>query len=72
MIEDALDNIENFGDERGKLIFDLIALYNYTYEEAAEHLGLTKRQVRYQYGLITNKLMDHFRTRGIHGLEDLL
>lgn len=72
MIEEALDSLENFGEERNRTIFDLIALYNYTYEETADHLGISKRQVRYQYGLVVNRLMDYFRKAGIHGLEDLL
>lgn len=72
MIEEALDDIGNFGDEKGKLLFDMIAFYNYTYDETASHMGLTKRQVRYQYGLIVDRLMDHFRKKGIKGLEDLL
>lgn len=72
MIEEALENIENFGDEKGKTIFDMVALYNYTYKEVGKELGITERMVRYKYTVIVDKLMAYFRSKGIHGLEELL
>jgi RNA polymerase sigma factor (sigma-70 family) len=72
MIEEALDSLGYFGDERNRTLFDLIALYQYTYKDAGKYLGMTERQVRYKYSLIVQKLMDHFKEKGIHGLEDLL
>jgi RNA polymerase sigma factor (sigma-70 family) len=72
MIEEALENIEHFGDEQGKVLFDLVALHDYTYKEAGEMLGLTERTVRYRYGVITERIVAHFKKRGIRGLEDLL
>lgn len=72
MIEEALDSLEHFDDELGRQIFDLIAVFNYTYRETASSLGISERQVRYRYKLITDHLMEYFRKRGIHGMEDLL
>jgi RNA polymerase sigma factor (sigma-70 family) len=72
MIEEALNNKDNFGDEKGRLIFDLIALNNYSYREAGDAVALSERQTRYRYNQITNRLMEHFRRRGVKGLEELL
>jgi RNA polymerase sigma factor (sigma-70 family) len=72
MIEEALENIGNYESEKDKLIFDLISIYNFTYREVGDHLGLTERQVRYKYSLTTKNLLDFFKKRGISHLEDLL
>lgn len=72
IIEEALDNIDNFGDEKGKVIFDLVTVYRYTYKEVGAQLGITERQVRYKYTQIVSTLFDYFKSKGIKGLEDLL
>ena len=72
IIEDALENIEYFEDEKGKVLFDLIAISNYTYKETAQQLGLSERQVRYRYKIITDRIVEYFKQRGIKGVEDLL
>jgi RNA polymerase sigma factor (sigma-70 family) len=72
IIEEALENIENFGDEQGKVLFDLVALYNFTYKDAAAHLGMSERQVRYRYGLSVARILEYLKSKGIRGLEELL
>jgi RNA polymerase sigma factor (sigma-70 family) len=72
MIEEALDTLGFFGKEESRTLFDLVALHQYTYKETAEHLGMTERQVGYKYRNIVDKLMRHFKDKGVHGLEDLL
>jgi RNA polymerase sigma factor (sigma-70 family) len=72
MIEEALENIENFGDEKNRILFELIAVHGYSYREAGENLGITEHKARYWYNIVVEKLMDHFRKKGIHGLEELL
>jgi RNA polymerase sigma factor (sigma-70 family) len=72
IIADALESIDNFGEEKNRTLFSLIALYDYTYEEAGKSLGMSRRQARYRFSLVVDKLMDHFRKKGIHGLEDIL
>jgi RNA polymerase sigma factor (sigma-70 family) len=72
LIEDALEDMKNFKNEKEKILFDLIAIYNYTYRETGEYLGLTERQVRYKYGLIVKRLVQYFKKKGIKNLEDLL
>jgi len=72
LINDAIQDMNNFEDERDKILFDLVAVYKYKYKEAAELLGLSVRQVRYRYQTIKQKLMQHFRDKGISKLEDIL
>ena len=72
IIQEALEDISNFENEREKILFDLIAVDNYTYKETGEILGLTEHKVRYRYGLIVNRILDYLSKKGIKGLEDLL
>ncbi len=72
MIKDAIEDMDNFRDETDRTLFDLVAVNNFTYEEAGAQLGLNRRQVRYRYGLIVERLCDYFRKKGINSLEELL
>jgi RNA polymerase sigma factor (sigma-70 family) len=72
MIAEALSDVQNFGDEVGRVLFDLIAIHNYSYKEAGGEVGISERQARYRYKCIVDKLVDHFRIKGIKGLEELL
>ncbi len=72
MIQEALDSIENFEDETEKVLFDLIAIHNFTYKHVAAHLGLTERQVRYRYNVLVARISHYFEQKGIKSLEDLL
>ncbi|MCP4130225.1 MAG: sigma-70 family RNA polymerase sigma factor [bacterium] len=72
IIEEALEDTNNFEDEKEKILFDLIAVHNYTYKETGENLGLPERHVRYKYGLIVKRLVAYFNKRGIKSLEDIL
>jgi RNA polymerase sigma-70 factor, ECF subfamily len=72
MIQDAIEDMDTFKDETDRALFDLVAVKNFSYEEAGSQIGLSRRQVRYRYGLIVDRLVDYFRKRGINGLEDLL
>jgi RNA polymerase sigma factor (sigma-70 family) len=72
VVNEIIEDIGSFRDDIEKILFDLIAVYNYTYEEAGSHLGLSKRQVRYRYGLIVDNIFKSLSERGINSLEDLL
>ncbi len=72
LINEAIEDMNNFKDDADRVLFDLVAIQNYTYEEAGVQLGMTTRQVRYRYGLIVDRLIDYLRKKGIGGLEDLL
>jgi RNA polymerase sigma-70 factor (ECF subfamily) len=72
MIQDAIENMDNYKDDTDRALFDLVAVRNFSYDEAGAQLGLSRRQVRYRYGLIVDRLVDYFRKRGINSLGDLL
>jgi RNA polymerase sigma factor (sigma-70 family) len=72
IINDAIENKENYTDERERILFDLIAINNYTYEQAARHLGMTRRQASYRYRQVSRRIIDLLRQKGISRIEDLL
>ncbi len=72
IISDAIEEMNNFEDENDSALFDLIAINNFTYEEAGSQLGLSKRQTRYKYGKVVERLLDALNKKGIKNLEDLL
>jgi len=64
--------IEAIASEEDKLIFELIAVQNFSYEQVAKQLGLSKRQVRYKYGLIVQGITIFLQKKGVNNIEDLL
>ncbi len=71
IIEDALENFSDKNDTE-RIVFELVAIYNFTYEQAGKHLNLTYKQVRSRYGKALNNLVDYLKSKGIKNLEDLL
>jgi RNA polymerase sigma factor (sigma-70 family) len=72
IIGQALEDMNNYEDDSERIIFELIAIHNFTYKEAAVQLGITEHKLRYKYNRATERLMQYFREKGIKGLEDLL
>jgi RNA polymerase sigma-70 factor (ECF subfamily) len=72
IIKDAIGSMENFGGERDRTLFDLIAVNGFSYEEAGSQLGMSFRQVRYRYGLAVVRILEYLSKKGINNLEDLL
>ncbi len=72
IISEAIENMDNFGGEDEKTLFDLVAVYNYSYTEAAKQMGLAKRKVEYKYRRIVDSIMDYLNKKGIKDIEDLL
>lgn len=72
LIQDALSASENYSDEYERIVFDLIALNDYTYKEAAEQTGLSERQVRYRYNAAARRITEYLKKKGINSLEELL
>ena len=65
IIKEAIENPDNFEDESEKVLFDLIAIYNYTYKDAAKYLDLSKSQVRYKYLQIEKRIAEYLKLKGI-------
>ncbi|MCP4135740.1 MAG: sigma-70 family RNA polymerase sigma factor [bacterium] len=72
IINEAIDNEENYRNDKDKILFQLIAVYNYTYAQAGKQLGLTRRQAEYSYTQITKKIVEYLKKKGISKIEDLL
>lgn len=72
IINEVIESGETFDTEEDKILFDLIAINNFSYSQAGSQLGFTKRQVQYRYGVIVQKILDQFSRRGIKHIEDLL
>ncbi|HNX25289.1 MAG TPA: sigma-70 family RNA polymerase sigma factor [Spirochaetota bacterium] len=72
ILQEAFDTSENYKDERDRIIYELIAIKNYSYEEVARLMGLTKRQVNYKYKSVVDRIVDYLKKRGINNLEELL
>ncbi|MFH0976494.1 MAG: sigma-70 family RNA polymerase sigma factor [Spirochaetota bacterium] len=72
IINEIIESTDTFDTEEDKVLFDLIAINNFSYSQAGSQLGLSKRQVQYKYGLIVQKIMDQFSRKGIKHIEDLL
>jgi RNA polymerase sigma factor (sigma-70 family) len=72
IIEEAMENMELFEDEKGQTLFHLIAINSHSYREAGELLGLSVHKVRYKYEQIVNRVIAHLKKKGIKSLDDLL
>jgi RNA polymerase sigma factor (sigma-70 family) len=86
VISQTIDEISNEEDEADKgagnaeeeeggsdaVIFNLIAIYKYSFVEASKHLKLNYKQTRYRYNRICEKIMSRLREKGIKELGDLL
>ncbi len=72
IIEEAINNMENFKNEKEKVLFDLIAIHNYTYKKAAATIGMTKWQVQYTYSKLEKKILAYLKNKGIKELNDIL
>lgn len=72
VLKEALENPDNFSDERERILFELVAVHDFTYRDAGRQLGLSERQVRYRYGIITERILRYLGVRGIKRLDDLL
>lgn len=72
IIREAIEDSGNYRDEKERILFDLIAINNYSYEQAAQHLGLTRRQAHYKYQQVSRRILERLKDRGITRIEDLL
>lgn len=69
IVNQAIDNLK---EEKDKIIFNLIAVQNYTYSQVESELGVPKRKVKYRYHLTIRFIIDYLKKKGISDLEELL
>jgi len=72
MLKNVMDEIFETEGDRDAALFEMIAVYNYSFAETAKHLNLGYKQTRYRYYNMASKLMDKLREKGIERIEDLL
>lgn len=71
IVKEVISDVSNFDDEQQQIIFHLIAIYRYTYAEAATELGITRRQAEYGYGKAALKISEILKRDGITSEEVL-
>lgn len=72
ILEEAMQDMQNFGDEKNRILFELVTIRNLTYKETAKQMGISVNQVRYRLKQIVVRFNDYFKKRGINSLEELL
>lgn len=72
IIEEALNEIYGSEDEELIILFDLIAVHNFSYVQASKHLNLSYKKVRYRFNKMVDEISDYLKKKGIYSLEDLL
>ncbi len=72
VLGEAIENDSNYRNDKERLIFELVAIYKFTYAQTAKQLSLTERQVRYKYSEIVKRLIKCLQDKGINTVDDLL
>jgi len=72
VIEEVINDMSNYSNEKEKNLFDLIAIHNFTFREAAKNLGMTKWQAEYKYKQIEKRILANLKDKGIRKVEDLI
>ena len=64
--------MDNYKNEKEKILFDLVAIHNFTYKEAGKLLGLRASKIRYVYNKTVKKILDDLKDKGIKDIENLI
>jgi RNA polymerase sigma factor (sigma-70 family) len=72
IIQEVIQDEANFESEQEMLLFELIAVYDFSYREAGKYLNMTRWQAEYMYRKISDRIMNQLRKRGVKGIGDLL
>ena len=72
ILKNTMDELFEETGNRDAPLFELIAVYNYSFAEAARHMNLNYKQARYRYKAVALKLSEKLREKGIERVEDLL
>jgi RNA polymerase sigma-70 factor (ECF subfamily) len=70
IINEAIDHT-GCNDE-GRIIFDLIARHNFSYNHVARILGYTRRQIEYRYTQLVKSVLAYLKDKGITDIKELL
>ena len=72
ILSEALEDESNFENEQEKIIFDLIAIYNFTYKETGKYLNISKWQAEYTFKKIESRIISFLKDKGIQKVEDMV
>jgi RNA polymerase sigma factor (sigma-70 family) len=72
IMNEAIAHEGNYENEKERVLFQLIAINKYTVENAARHLGMTRRQAEYAYGKVSQRILQYFHAKGMKSIEDVL
>jgi RNA polymerase sigma factor (sigma-70 family) len=72
MIKQAIDEICNESGDRDASLFELVAVYNFSFVQASRHLNLNYKQARYRYKKFSEKVIEKLMEKGVRNIEDLL
>jgi RNA polymerase sigma factor (sigma-70 family) len=72
MIKQVIDDICSEKGDRDASLFELIAVYNYSFVQASKHLNLKYKQARYRYNAFAERVAEKLKEKGINSIEDLL
>jgi RNA polymerase sigma-70 factor (ECF subfamily) len=70
VIKEAIESLQC--DDLERSLLEYIAMNNFTYNETAQILGKSRRQIEYGYSMVIKKLMLRLKELGIDRIEDLL
>lgn len=72
VLREALDESSLFKDDSERVMFELVAIHNYSYRSTARQLGTTEHKVRYRFGILVKNLLSYLEKKGISRLEDII
>jgi RNA polymerase sigma-70 factor (ECF subfamily) len=72
VIREIMEDPEIFENATERALFELVAVYDYSFKEASIHLGIRYHNARYMFRQASKRLAGKLKERGIRDLEDLL
>lgn len=72
MIKQVIDEVCDARGDIDASLFELVAVYNFTFVQASKHLNLNYKQARYRYKVFSEKVIEKLMEKGVRNIEDLL
>lgn len=72
VIAEIMDSPDVFESGIERSLFELVAIYDYSFKEASSHLGIKYHNARYMFQQAGKRIAEELKKRGITELEDLL